>query len=48
MTAVIVQQTTAQQYIVTIPKKLAEAMNISKGQTVHWRVGGAGKLELLM
>jgi bifunctional DNA-binding transcriptional regulator/antitoxin component of YhaV-PrlF toxin-antitoxin module len=34
------------QTSVTVPKPIAEAMNLKAGQKVKWKVTGKGKLEL--
>ena len=43
-----VQTTPTGQYVTTIPKNLAEAMGIKKGDQLTWKVAGAGKLEILL
>ena len=39
-----VQQLPNDQYVVTIPKALAEAMNLHKGETVQWSIEQGGLL----
>jgi antitoxin component of MazEF toxin-antitoxin module len=39
-----VQQLPNDQYIVTIPKALAEAMGLRKGETVQWSLEHGGLL----
>ncbi len=36
------------QVMVTIPKPLAAAMGMKRGDTIQWRVASAGKLELIL
>jgi antitoxin component of MazEF toxin-antitoxin module len=41
-----VQETNAGQIFITLPRKLADAMNISKGSEVKFEVAGKNKLML--
>lgn len=48
MATVKVQEQPNGQLMITVPRKLGEAMGIKKGDQLTWKVAGAGKLEILL